>query len=313
MNRRIAIGAALGAVTMTAIARVSTRAKVVSDIGALARTSACSADPRPRLMRASSSSQRLVFAGTRLFKEGFLDDLGAAYQRATGREIEILGGGCDDGLEAVRTRQASIGGLCCPLAGSPAAGMRFITVAHDLKVVVAHPKIAVDNLSWKQLTELLTGGIHNWRDIGGRDQPVALVLHDHCPDYHEPARRMVLGDRRDWSRDALYVKTDQKHLDTVARFESAVGINSWILAEPYVRSGRLKVIAVDAVLPTIDNAARKRYRLVGPMNMIFEPANESLAEPFFAFLFSASGQSIIRRRLVPIRQGLPRAARGVRA
>lgn len=300
MKRRIVIGAALGAVTTTAMARWSTRHRAPPDIEARAHESRCSADLPPRLIRASLSNQRLVFAGTRLFKEGFLDDLGAAYQRETNREIEILGGGCDDGLAAVRAKQASIGGLCCPLAGGPANGMQHITVAQDLKVIVAHPEVSVENLSWKQLTGLLAGSIRNWRTVGGRDQPVALVLHDHCPDYLEPARRMLLGDRLNWSRDALYVKTDQKHLDTVARFESAVGVNSWILAEPYVRAGRLKLIAVDAMLPSVANAARKRYRLVGPMNMIFESWNEPLMGPFFAFLFSAAGRSIIGRRLVPI-------------
>lgn len=178
--------------------------------------------------------------------------------------------------------------------------MKYIPVAQDLKVVVAHPQVPASDLSWNQLVGLLTGQIQNWQLLGGRDQRVALVLHDHCPDYIEPARRMLLGNRLGWSRDALYVKTDQKHLDTVARFESAVGLNSWILAEPYVRSGRLKVLAVDGVPPTVANATRGRYRLVGPMNMIFASWNARTMGPFFDFLFSPVGRDIVTRRLVAL-------------
>lgn len=301
MNRRSVIGfLGFGAATGSALAAWPAVGRRSVDIDALLAQSRCASAPPVRVVRASLAPDRLSFAGTRLFKEGFLDDVGAQYQRVTGHRIEILGGGCDDGLAAVRSRQAMVGGLCCPLDGSPARGLRHITVAQDLKVVVAHPKVDVDDVRWTDLVALLTGRVASWKSLGGSDRPVALVLHDHCPDYIEPARRMLLGDRLSWSRDALYVKTDQKHLDTVARFESAVGLNSWVLAEPYVAAGKLKLLAVDGVAPTVANALRKRYRLVGPMNMIFEAWRPAAMAPFFDFLFSPTGQEILQRRMVPV-------------
>lgn len=304
MNRRHALTTGLTLTVGAALAawlpgRSVARAMPL-DIEAALQQSRCSSAPRSTNVPVAMTGDRLSFAGTRLFKEGFLDELGELYRRSTGRSIEVLGGGCDDGLAAVRQRKAVIGGLCCPLEGGPAAGLQHVTVAQDLKVVVAHPDVSVGNLRWQALVSLLTGGIHNWKAVGGRDQSVALVLHDHCPDYVEPARRMLLGQRLNWSRDALVVKTDQKHLDTVARFESAVGINSWILAEPYVRSGRLKVLSVDGVAPTVAHAAARRYRLVGPMNMIFDATSARTVAPFFSFLFSEAGRHVIGRRLVPL-------------
>lgn len=258
------------------------------------------------MQRIAFKRDELSFAGTRLFKEGFLDEVGAQYEQQSGRRIQIMGGGCDDGLAAVNSGQAMIGGLCCPLEGSPARGLKHITVAQDLKVVVAHPKVDVENVRWSDLVALLTGRIRSWKAVGGSDRPVALVLHDHCPDYVEPARRMLLGDRLSWSRDALYVKTDQKHLDTVARFESAVGLNSWVLAEPYVAAGRLKLIAVDGIAATVANAERRRYRLVGPMNMVFRSWHPDVMEPFFDYLFAGAGQGILRRRMVPVARRVSR-------
>lgn len=300
MKRRafILLGLSAGASSATAYLPGSSRG--MADLESLARQEICvTGRAAPRVTAGGRQSRSLSFAGTRLFKEGFLDDIGRSFQQKTGRRIQILGGGCDDGLKAVREDFASIGGLCCPLQGSGAEHLQHVTVAHDLKVVVAHPRVSVSNLRWAELVSIMTGSITNWQVLGGTDQRIATVIHDHCPDYVEPARRQILGDRLQWSLDALHVKTDQKHLDTVARFESAVGVNSWILAQPYVAAGKLKVLAIDGVDPTIGNAAAGRYRLLGPMNMVFERWEQAMA-PFFEYLFSPDGRAIMSRRVVPV-------------
>lgn len=302
MHRRRLIGLLTGS-ALTGAAHAAwplLRGRSPSDIESALAASRCTTQPVATVQRIAVRRDELSFAGTRLFKEGFLDEVGALYEKQTGRRIHILGGGCDDGLAAVNAGEAMIGGLCCPLEGSPARGLKHITVAQDLKVVVAHPKVDVDDVRWSDLVSLLTGRVRSWKAVGGSDRAVALVLHDHCPAYIEPARRMLLGDRLSWSRDALYVKTDQKHLDTVARFESAVGLNSWVLAEPYVSAGKLKLIAVDGIAPTVSNAARKRYRLIGPMNMVFRSWQPQVMGPFFDSLFAGGAQEILRRRMVPV-------------
>lgn len=303
MNRRAAVAVTLGACGAPVAALWLRSLIKAADAERALAASLCATDTgSARAQRIGAERPAfLSFAGTRLFKEGFLDELGSAYASATGNRIAILGGGCDDGLVAVREKRAHIGGLCCPLEGGPASMLASITVAKDLKVIVANPGVPVASLSRHQLTSVLTGTARNWSAVGGADRPIALVLHDHCPDYVEPARSMLLGDRLTWSKEALYVKTDQKHLDTVARFETAVGVNSWILAEPYVRRGSLKLLAVDGITPSIENASAGRYRLIGPMNMVFSSYEEGLMQPFFDYLFSDAGRKVVSRRLVPVR------------
>ena len=246
------------------------------------------------------SGGSLVIAGTRLFKEGFLDELLPLYHRSTGRNAEMQGGGCDDGVTGVRLKTAHLGGVCCPVAGSPARGLRWLQVGSDMKVIVAHPSVKADRISSAQLRQVLTGELRNWRALGGSNQPIALVVSDHCPDYIEPVRQTLLHNQAIWSPQALVVKTDQKQLETVARFEHSIGVNSWILAEPFVKAGLLKVLELDGGLPTLADAATGRYKLTGPMNLIYREWSARTMAPFFDMLYSDSGREVLAKRLVPV-------------
>lgn len=256
--------------------------------------------PSPYLRVNRSPSNDLIIAGTRLFKEGFLDDVLVAYGTLSGKKSYMLGGGCDDGVAGVRLGAAALGGICCPIEHSPARDMRGLTVANDVKVIVANPSVSVRDINLAQVRGLLTGQINDWQQLGGPSQAIPLVVYDHCPDYLEPVRRRFLENKPMWSPHALVVKTDQKHLETISKFPGAVGINSWILAEPFVTKGRLKVLAVEGVLPTLENAASGRYPIVGPLTLIFKQWDEAAFGPFFRFVYSSLGQAYIRPRAVPV-------------
>lgn len=301
MNRRSFLRAtAAGALAAGGLAWAPARARPSGELERLLASSLCrSPPPGFAPAAAASAGDALAFAGTRLFKEGFLDDLARAYTRASGRPARILGGGCDDGVTAVIRGEAHVGGVCCPLPGSPAEGLPALLVGHDLKVVVAHPSQPLDGLAYRDLVAIVRGRVTNWREVGGASRPIALVVHDHCPNYVEPMRQRLLGNQPLWSRQALFVKTDQKHLETVARFESSIGVNSWILAEPMVRAGELKVLGVDGVAPTVEAGLAGRYPLVGPMSMLFQRWRADIMAPFFEFLYGPEGRRILARRVVP--------------
>lgn len=310
MNRRSFLrAAAAGAVAAGGFAWAPARARPDAELERMLASSLCRS-PQAGFAPAAAASagDALAFAGTRLFKEGFLDDLARAYTSASGRTARILGGGCDDGVTAVIRGEAHVGGVCCPLPGSPAEGMQALLVGHDLKVVVTHPSQPVGGIAYRELMAIVTGKINNWKDVGGPSRPMALVVHDHCPNYVEPVRQLLLDNKPRWSKQALFVKTDQKHLETVARFESSIGINSWILAEPMVRAGELKVLTLDGVAPTVDAGLAGRYPLMGPMSMLFQRWRADIMTPFFEFLYGPEGRRIMARRVVPAeapRNGLP--------
>ncbi len=242
----------------------------------------------------------LTFVGTRLLKLGFLDEVAQLYSKRTGNRVRVIGDGCDGGLVATRSGKAHFGELCCPVPDSPAAGMRWLPVAQDMKVVLTSPDNLVDDISLANLRKVATGEIRNWRELGGADRPIAFIVHNHCPPYLEPVRTVLLNGGKTWSKYAMRSNTDTDHLRHLARFRPSLGVDSWVLAAPYVKRGQLKVLSVDGVMPSVHSVSRGDYPLSGPLNLIFALWMDDLMRPFLDFIYSEEGQRIIARNTVPV-------------
>lgn len=242
----------------------------------------------------------LCYQGTHILTYGALRDMAAAYNRDHAARVVVRGGGCDDGISAVRQRLAELGGMCCPVEGSRAQGMPWLAVARDIKVAVVHHANPVERIGLEELRAIARGTIRRWNEVGGANRSIALVVRKHCPDYFEPVRELLLASKPLWSERALFVNTDQEIVDSAARFAGSLGLVSWVFARPLVEQKRLKVLAIDGVAPGVDAVRAGRYPLVGPLNIVFTRWRGEAMAPFFDFLYGRDGAAIIARQLVPV-------------
>lgn len=248
----------------------------------------------------SKLPQDLTLVGSRLLKLGFLDEIVRVYEGQSGNRVKIIGGGCDDGLIAARLGKAHIGELCCPVKGSPAEGMCWLPVAQDIKLVLTSPDNPINNVRLTDLRRIMMGDIRNWREVGGEDRPIGLIVHNHCPSYLEPVRTTLIDKDRTWSRRAMRSNTDSDHLRHLARFRYSIGVDSGVLAAPYIRNGQLKALHVDGVEPSLTNLGAGTYPLGGPLNLIYAIWVEEKMRPFLDFLYSPEATRIIARNAVPV-------------
>lgn len=242
----------------------------------------------------------LTLVGSRLLKLGFLDEIVRVYEGQSKNRVKIIGGGCDDGLIATRLGKAHIGELCCPVQGSPAEGMCWLPVAQDIKLVLTTPDNPINNVRLSDLRRIMTGDIRNWREVGGEDRPIALIVHNHCPPYLEPVRTALIEKGRTWSKHAMRSNTDSDHLRHLARFRYSLGVDSGVLATPYIRNGQLKALHVDGVEPSLKNLESGAYPLGGPLNLIYAIWIEEKMRPFLDFLYSPEAARIIAKSAVPV-------------
>lgn len=259
----------------------------------------CSAAPRSArpFRRVVARGSALVCEGTHILAQGALRELASAFGGETA--VEVRGGGCDDGIAAVLENGADLGALCCPVQGTPAQAWTAFELAWDLKVAVVHPQVQAERLTMDQLQAVAAGHITNWRNLGGANRAIALVVRDHCPTYAEPVRRRLLGPAGAWSSKALQVERDEQLVDLVSRFESAIGLVSWVFARPLVEAGRLRALALDGALPVLRGRPNPRYGLHGPLLLATDRWDAARMAPFLDFVFSPAGRAIVERQLLP--------------
>jgi phosphate transport system substrate-binding protein len=245
----------------------------------------------------------LFYQGTHILTHGAFRDLAQAYRPAGGGRLHAAGGGCDDGIAGVLRMQADLGGMCCPVEKSRAVGLPWYPVARDIKVAIVHPANPLTDIGFDELAAVAAGRIARWRELGGEDRAIALVVRNHCPDYLEPVRDLLLKNKPGWSPKGLFVERDEQIIDAVARYPGGLGLVSWVFAKPLAEAGKLKVLKVDGVRHGTRAVRSGRYRLHGPLNVIFARWREETMAPFFDFLYSRRGLAIIGRSLVPVSAG----------
>lgn len=292
MNRRKLLKGLLAAgATLTA------KTSVVS-APSLSLGSYCRA-PRNTPIQQPQGPFDLAYQGTHILTYGALQAVGRAYRSPEGGRLLVTGGGCDDGIAAVREGRADLGGMCCPVAGSHAADLPWRQIAWDIKVAVTHPGIPVESLSLVALRAIANGEVRDWSELGTDARPVALVVRRHCPDKMEPVRDLLLGGRPAWSPRSLWVETDQQLVDTVARFPGAIGLVSKVFAAPLLATGRLRSLRIDNAAPTATAVASGDYPLKGPLSVVFRRWDRARMQPFFDFLASPQGRALLGQQLVP--------------
>jgi phosphate transport system substrate-binding protein len=251
----------------------------------------------PVRMVAAAGDDKLVYEGTHILAYGALRQIAKVYRGPL--PLVVRGGGCDNAVMGVRQGGAHLGGMCCPPRGPRLDGLSSLVVAADIKAVVAHPALDIDDLATESLRAIADGGIDDWKAVGAAPGPIALVVREHCWDYAEPVRTLLLPERPTWSPRALLVTSDQNVVDAVARFPRAIGVASWVFAKPLVEAGRLKLLSVDGVLPSIDSVQLGSYALAAALSLIYAEWRPAMT-PFFDFLYSPQGRAIIADRLVPV-------------
>ncbi|RMG00156.1 MAG: hypothetical protein D6726_11775, partial [Nitrospirae bacterium] len=185
------------------------------------------------------------------------------------------------------------GGLCCPLP-KRLKGKDIVEhpVARDIKVVVVNRKNPLKDISLEHLRAVHTGEITNWRELGWKDAPIAIIYRKHCLNMDEPVRRAlgINDDLSNLSKKTIIVRTDMELLEYVSSFETAIGVTSKVFAV----NEDVKILDLDGVRATPFNVENHRYRLTSPLYIITKTNPDKLTKRFLRFILSPEGQAIIK-------------------
>jgi phosphate transport system substrate-binding protein len=203
--------------------------------------------PRPaRLLIASSPALvPLISAAAALFE-----------RQHPAAQIEVQSRESPDGLSALAHRQADVAATA--LYADPASPSmpdlldQLVCVIPFL--VIVHPDVPLASLSQEQLQGIFsTGTITNWKQIGGQDQPLVVVLPPLTSDLRSAFREEVLGGAAEVGT-ALPTDSMETLRNTVARTPGSIGYLPGPLLDAQVRA-----LAINGERATADRIAAGRY------------------------------------------------------
>jgi phosphate transport system substrate-binding protein len=258
------------------------------------------------LLPLSAQALELSWVGCGITRNAFMADLAAAYKDKTGVDISIAGGGATKGIRKITSRQADIGGACRFRLDSTReeAGANMIPVAWDALVVVVHKSNPIDSISLKQLRALYQGKITNWKQLGGKNQPVELLVRQGKISGVGYTLRLHLFEDPDVAFKSKNVFPSSGPLEkTVEKNPNAIAVTG--IASAHKRD--FKVLKLEGLEPSFENIRTGNYLLYRPLYLVHnkKSPNSQESDRFIQFALGPKGREIIRQnQVVPYFDGM---------
>jgi phosphate transport system substrate-binding protein len=211
-------------------------------------------------------------------------------ERNSGIEIGVQGGGSGTGIRMVGEGSIDIGASSRELGESELLkhpDLKVHPIAIDCIAIVLHPSNPIKDLSMEQIRDIFTGEIKNFREVGGPDREIVLVIREDGSGTRATFEELVLKDK-EISNTALQKPASGAIRFTVAGNENSIG---------YLGIGYLdetvKAISVNGIQPSEENIRAGKYSISRKLYLITKDEPQGEAKKFIDFILSKEGQEIV--------------------
>lgn len=228
----------------------------------------------------STSMQKLCEAMIESFEEAYPDITVTAEYTGSGAGLEALAGGKTDIGNASRSLKD----------GEKQSGAVENIVAIDGIAVITHKDSVVSDLTAQQLTDIYTGKITNWKDLGGADEAIVVLGREAGSGTRGAFEELLKIE--DQCAYAQELDSTGGVLAKVAATPGSIGYVSLDVVDDTV-----KALSLDGVAPTEENIVAGSYKLSRPFVMAtlgtIEEQND-LVKTWFHYVQSDEGQAVIK-------------------
>jgi len=172
-------------------------------------------------------------------------------------------------------------------------------IARDAIAVIVNPENPINQLTLKQISDIYSGKITNWMEVGGDDRPIVKLSRETNSGTHVYFLETVLrlGNSKDetlFSMDTLLLPSSEGIIAEVRQNPNAIGYDGL----GYVPDD-LKMIAIAEeeggayVLPSIPSVNDKTYPIARDLYMYTDGQPEGLLKEYLDWILSDTAQEIV--------------------
>ena len=227
--------------------------------------------------------------------------------------LSVTGGGSGTGIAALINGTVDIANASRSMKSeeyseAQANGIEPIefTVALDAIAVVVHPTNPVDRLTLRQISDIYTGQIINWQEVGGEDRPIVLLSRESNSGTHVYFLENVvrMGDRDSellFSPDTLLMPSSEGISAEVRQNPNAIGYDGLGYVTP-----DQKVLGVGSspegpfVLPSIETVNDGSYPVSRPLFMYTAGEPTGIVAEYLEWVLSDGQESVAQLGFVPL-------------
>jgi len=220
--------------------------------------------------------------------------------------ISVTGGGSGTGLAALVNGTVDIANASRQIKAEEVdqaksngiAPMEHV-IARDAIAVIVNPENPVNELTLQQISDIYSGKISNWSEVGGEDRPIVRLSRETNSGTHVYFLETVLrlGNSEDktlFSMDTLLLPSSEGIIAEVRQNPNAIGYDGL----GYVPKD-LKMIAIAKkeggayVLPSIATVNDKSYAIARDLYMYTNGEPTGIVKQYLDWILSDEAQQIV--------------------
>ncbi len=197
--------------------------------------------------------------------------------------------GSGSGIKAVQEGRCDIGLSSRSLKDEEkASGLTETVLAYDGIAIIVNPDNTVSALTLSEISDIYTGKITNWSEVGGNDGAIVLIGREAGSGTRDGFESITDTEGACQYRQELTSTGDV--ITTVASNPNAIGYASLASVKDTVRA-----IAVDGVLPSEETVKNGSYAVQRPFVLVTksDTALSETAQKFFDYAVGGEANDII--------------------
>lgn len=220
--------------------------------------------------------------------------------------IAVTGGGSGTGIASLINKTADIANASRQIKPEEVAqaktnGVTPVehTIARDAIAVIVNPNNPVSQLTMQQISDIYSGKISNWSEVGGEDRPIVRLSREVNSGTHvyflETVVRMGKKDNKTFfSTDTLLLPSSEGIISEVRQNPNAIGYDGL----GYVPKD-LKMIAIAPqegqpyILPSIATVNDKTYPIARDLYMYTNGDPAGILKQYLDWILSTEAQQIV--------------------
>jgi phosphate transport system substrate-binding protein len=220
--------------------------------------------------------------------------------------ISVTGGGSGTGLAALVNGTVDIANASRQIKSEEieqarANGIEPIEhiIAGDAIAVIVHPDNPVNELTLQQISDIYSGKISNWSEIGGEDRPIVRLSRETNSGTHVYFLETVLrlGSKEDktlFSMDTLLLPSSEGIIAEVRQNPNAIGYDGLGYVPHDVKKIAIAKSAGEPyVLPSVETVNDKSYPIARDLYMYTAGEPTGIIKAYLDWILSPEAQEIV--------------------
>jgi phosphate transport system substrate-binding protein len=247
-----------------------------------------------------ASEEKITIKGSNTFGEELAPALIEQFRKTHADvNVSLESKGSESGIAAILDNQCDIASSSRALtederrlARSRGIALNDYLIGFYGVAVVVNAKNPVSALSDKQVCDIFTGAITNWKQVGSTDDPITLYIRDQVSGTYKGFQELAM-ERKPYAQSAKMLQRYAEIVAAVKEDVAGIGYTSMGLSE---QKG-ITAVRINRIAPDVMTVNRGDYPYSRALRLYTRKDGQSLAaRAFVQFAIPRSGQDVLSQR-----------------